>query len=267
MEDCDWSSVRCLSSTGEASNPEDMFYLSWLAGFKPIIEYCGGTEIGGAYISSSVVQPNVAGAFSTPAIGSRFIIAQHDEETTTSNQVTESDEGSLFLVPPTMGLSTTLLNRDHHATYYEGLPRGPAGEILRRHGDCFRRLRGDFGEFFAAGGRVDDTMNLGGIKVSSAAIEKVLDSLDAIQETAAIGVPAEDAGPDQLVVFAVLSDSNASSSNAGLLASMNRVIRAELNPLFKVADVIVIGSLPRTASNKVMRRKLRDQYRQTQRSS
>lgn len=110
-------------------------------------------------------------------------------------------------------------------------------------------------------------MNLGGIKVSSAAIEKVLDSLEAIQETAAIGVPAEDAGPDQLVVFAVLSDSNASSSNAGLLTSMNRVIRAELNPLFKVADVIVIGSLPRTASNKVMRRKLRDQYRQTQRSS
>ena len=68
MEDCDWSSVRCLSSTGEASNPEDMFYLSWLAGFKPIIEYCGGTEIGGAYISSSVVQPNVAGLFPRPRL-------------------------------------------------------------------------------------------------------------------------------------------------------------------------------------------------------
>jgi acetyl-CoA synthetase len=268
MEDCDWSAIRCLSSTGEASNPEDMSYLSWLSGCKPIIEYCGGTEIGGGYVSSTVVQPNVAGAFSTPTVGSQFLIAAPREEAGRfTGPIVESSEGPLLLIPPTMGLSTALLNRDHQATYFDGLPSGPQGETLRRHGDTFRRQRGDFGEFLFAGGRVDDTMNLGGIKTSSAEIEKVLRSVKTVSETAAIAVPAQDAGPDQLVVFAVLANDGTSSATEELKVSMNRAIRNELNPLFKVADVVITDALPRTASNKVMRRKLRDQYRRNLLSS
>jgi len=36
-----------------------------------------------------------------------------------------------------------------------------------------------------------------------------------------------------------------------------------LNPLFKLERVLLRDSLPRTASNKVMRRLLRDELRQT----
>ena len=36
MEVFDWSSIRCFSSTGEASNEKDMTYLSALAGFRPV---------------------------------------------------------------------------------------------------------------------------------------------------------------------------------------------------------------------------------------
>jgi len=39
-------------------------------------------------------------------------------------------------------------------------------------------------------------------------------------------------------------------------------IRKQLNPLFKVTDLVKIELLPRTASNKVMRRKLRNLYEQ-----
>ena len=38
------------------------------------------------------------------------------------------------------------------------------------------------------------------------------------------------------------------------------VVRKELNPLFKVSDLVKMDALPRTASNKVMRRKLRTDY-------
>jgi len=34
----------------------------------------------------------------------------------------------------------------------------------------------------------------------------------------------------------------------------------DLNPLFKVHEVVVVDALPRTASNKLMRRRLRDEY-------
>jgi len=47
MNGLDWSCVKVMSSTGECSNAEDMRWLMSLAGGKPVIEYCGGTEIGG----------------------------------------------------------------------------------------------------------------------------------------------------------------------------------------------------------------------------
>jgi acyl-coenzyme A synthetase/AMP-(fatty) acid ligase len=41
---------------------------------------------------------------------------------------------------------------------------------------------------------------------------------------------------------------------------MQTAIRAESNPLFRVHDVVAVAALPRTASAKVMRRALRDEY-------
>jgi acetyl-CoA synthetase len=39
---------------------------------------------------------------------------------------------------------------------------------------------------------------------------------------------------------------------------MQSAIKRDLNPLFKIQDLVLINALPRTASNKVMRRELRD---------
>lgn len=242
MEPFDWSSIKVFSSTGETSQPDDMKYLSELAGTKPIIEYCGGTEIGGGYITSTVVQPNVPSAFTTPSIGLDFLLLDENAQ--------PADEGEVFLVPPSIGLSNILLNRDHFETYYGGVEKGPNGECLRRHGDHFKKI----GDFFVAGGRTDDTMNLGGIKISSAELERVLNQTEGVQETAAIAV-ADRQGPDRLVVFAVLQK----DLNPDVLAKeMNQLLKVELNPLFKVSQVEIIEALPRTASNKVMRRKLRE---------
>lgn len=69
----------------------------------------------------------------------------------------------LALVPPMLGSSQQLLNRNHTATYYRDMPHDKAtGRVLRRHGDEVQRLPGGY---YRALGRCDDTMNLGGIKV------------------------------------------------------------------------------------------------------
>ena len=108
-------------------------------------------------------------------------------------------------------------------------------------------------------GRTDDTMNLGGIKVSSAEIERTLGSVSMIDETAAIAVPAPGGGPSRLVIYAVLLPEVAVGKEQ-LMAALQKTIKQDLNPLFKIYDVVVVDSLPRTASNKVMRRVLRDRY-------
>lgn len=246
-EGLDWSSIELFSSTGECSDASDMRWLMEQAGGRPIIEYCGGTEIGGGYIANVVALPCVAAEFNTPTLGLDMVILNEFGEI--------SNNGELFLIPPSIGCSTTLLNKDHHEAYYAGTPTGPKGELLRRHGDQMQQLPGGG---WRAMGRADDTMNLGGIKVSSAEIERVLQTVDGVSETAAIAV-APGGGPSQLVIYVVAEEGHA-QDKATMMASMQSAIRRELNPLFKIHDLAFIDGLPRTTSNKVMRRVLRDQF-------
>ncbi len=157
-------------------------------------------------------------------------------------------------MPPSIGLSQRLIGADHHEVYFSGCPRGPEGETLRRHGDAMTALRHGF---VKAGGRTDDTMNLGGIKVSSVELERVVNEHDPVYESAAIAVQGGEEGADRLVLYVVVAEN---PDIAVLRAELALLIADRLNPLFKVHDLVIVGELPRTASNKVMRRELRDDY-------
>lgn len=246
MQGLDWSSIKLFSSTGECSNAEDYLFLMSLAGYKPVIEYCGGTEIGGGYLTGTLLQAASPATFTTPSVGLSFYILDEDSK--------PADNGELFLVPPSIGLSQELLNKNHDEVYFFEAPKGPKGEVLRRHGDQVEKLSGGY---YRALGRADDTMNLGGIKISSAEIERTLNQVEGVLETAAIAVNPPGGGPSLLVVFTVIKGEAPKS----LRDDMQRMIREKLNPLFKIHDVVLIGSLPRTASNKIMRRTLRSQYK------
>ena len=251
MEGLDWRAIRAFSSTGEPSNGDDYLYLMALAGYRPVIEYCGGTEIGGAYVTGTVVQPSAPTACTTPALGIDFLLLDAAGK--------PAANGEVFLRPPSIGLSTTLLNQDHHAVYFDAAP-APAGTSapLRRHGDQLERLAGGG---YRIHGRVDDTMNLGGIKVSSAEIERVLNTVPGVKETAAVAVPPAAGGPGRLVIYAVPYPDAAELPAGELRARLQRALREQLNPLFRIHEAVPVTALPRTASNKTMRRVLRAGYR------
>ncbi|KAI3911137.1 hypothetical protein MKW92_005733 [Papaver armeniacum] len=198
----DWSAIRCFSSTGEASNADEYLWLMGRAQYKPVIEYCGGTEIGGGFVSGSLLQPQSLSAFSTPAMGCTLYILAEDGNPIPHNA---PGIGELALDPRMLGASNTLLNAQHYDVYFKGMPivNGKVSTFLI-----------SFAGYYKAHGRADDTMNLGGIKISSIEIERICNSVDdTILETAAIGVPT-----------------------------------------LEVSYVMPMAALPRTASNKVMRR-------------
>ena len=112
---------------------------------------------------------------------------------------------------------------------------------------------------FQALGRADDTMNLGGIKVGTAEIERVVAAIPGIVELAAIAVPTPGGGPSRLVIYAAPQPGTVVDSTA-TKQSMQQAIKQRLNPLFKIHEVVVVDQLPRTASNKIMRRHLRDDW-------
>ncbi|MEN8163378.1 MAG: AMP-binding protein, partial [Acidobacteriota bacterium] len=249
-DDADWTGIRVFSSTGEPSSREDYLWLMSQTGYRaPVIEYCGGTEIGGGYITGTVVQPCSPATFTTPALGLDFVALGDDGQ-----QVSEGDDGEIFLVPPSIGLSEALLNGNHDEVYHQDCPSGPNGEALRRHGDQLRRLpRG----FWRAQGRADDTMNLGGIKVSSKELERVIENHPAVFETAAVAVQPSGEGAEKLIVFVHPSHTTVPD---GLRGQLQKEITTHLNPLFRIEALVVTDDLPRTASGKLMRRVLRDRY-------
>ncbi|EXC25137.1 putative acyl-activating enzyme 17 [Morus notabilis] len=259
----DWSTIRCFGSTGEASNVDEYLWLMGRACYKPVIEYCGGTEIGGGFVTGSLLQAQALAAFSTPAMGCSLFILGSDGYPIPKNK---PGIGELALGPVMFGSSMTLLNADHYDVYFKGMPLWN-GKVLRRHGDMFEiTSRG----YYRAHGRADDTMNLGGIKVSSVEIERLCNEVDnSILETAAIGVPPPAGGPEQLVIAVVFKDpdSNITTDLNQLRMSLNSAVQKKLNPLFRVSRVVPLQSLPRTATNKVMRRILRQQFVQLDQTS
>jgi acetyl-CoA synthetase len=86
-----------------------------------------------------------------------------------------------------------------------------------------------------------------------------------VRETAAVAVSPpvtknkSGGGPSRLVIF-VVTDPDSDTDTKQLATDMQQAIRSRLNPLFKIHEVRIVDALPRTASNKVMRRELRAKY-------
>jgi acetyl-CoA synthetase len=241
MEGLDWSRITRFSSTAEPSTPEEMLYLMWLAGGKPIIEYCGGTEIGGAYIAGTMVQPCAPSTFTTPTLGLDFRILDDGKP---------ADRGEVFLVPPSIGLSNELLNYDHDEEYFAGVPGGPNGEVLRRHGDQIERLRGGL---YRHRGRIDDMINLNGVKTSAEEVRDVIRH-DAVFDAKPFAVDVDGSGQHVLVVYAVPKDPHDLESEelrGRLKREYHEAIKERLNPLLAhVHDVVLVPELPQAGPGK-----------------
>ncbi|CAN6476359.1 unnamed protein product [Victoria cruziana] len=255
MTGFDWSSIKVFGSTGESSNIDDDLWLSSQAYFRPIIECCGGTELASSYVQGSVLQPQALGAFSTPSMSTGFVILDDNGNPYLDDQPCVGEVG---LFPVYMGASDRLINADHDKVYFDGMPMYK-GMHLRRHGDIVQRT---VGGYYVVQGRADDTMNLGGIKVGAVEIERVCNSSDdSVLETAAVSIKHLNGGPEHLAVVVVPKEGSVPDPDL-LKAIFSRAIQKNLNPLFKVSFVKVVQEFPRTASNKILRRVLRDQMRQ-----
>ncbi|KAH7836660.1 hypothetical protein Vadar_004042 [Vaccinium darrowii] len=254
MEGLDWTKITSFASTGETSNVDDDLWLSSRAYYKPIVECCGGTELASSYIMGSVQQPQAFGAFSSASMSTSFVILDENGVPYPSGQACIGEVG---LFPRYMGATDRLLNADHEEVYFQGMPVYK-GMKLRRHGDIIKRTAGGY---FIVQGRADDTMNLGGIKTSSVEIERVCDRAhESVLETAAVSAAPPIGGPEQLAIFVVLKKGFTSEPER-LKKLFSRAIQIDLNPLFKVNFVKIVPEFPRTASNKLLRRVLRDQLK------
>ena len=73
----------------------------------------------------------------------------------------------------------------------------------------------------------------------------------------AVSVRDAGGGPERLVVFAV---TRGAADPGQLKPELDARLKRELNPLFRIHDLVVVDRLPYTASNKLLRRELRRGY-------
>ncbi len=252
----DLSKLRILGSSGEPWNTEPW---KWFAtyvgrGVAPIINYSGGTEIGGGIVGAFPTMPLVPNTFHGPIPGMIADIYDPHEPRPVRGVV-----GELVVLEPWPGMTQSFWGGDatthddarYLATYWERFPG------VWVHGDwCIAERVGD-DEFWFIRGRSDDTINVAGKRVGPAEFESAAVSHAAVKEAAAIAVPDAVKG-DVVVVLAVLRDraDETEATRAALFAIVDRMMGKSLRP----KAIYFVDDLPKTRNLKVMRRVARARF-------
>jgi benzoate-CoA ligase len=226
--------IRLAVSAGEAL-PASILE-RWRASVGvDILDGIGSTEMLHIYISnrSGNVRPGSSG---TPVPG--YGVELRDER---GGVVGDGEIGDLFVKGPTMALGYWNRRATNQATFH--------GEWMRT-GDKYRI---DDGTYVYCG-RSDDLLKVGGIYVSPMEVEDALLRHPAVAEAAVVGAPDADelVKPKAFVVAAT-----GQTPNDALAHTLIEHVRATLAPYKRPRWIEFVPSLPKTATGKIQRFKLR----------
>lgn len=141
------------------------------------------------------------------------------------------------------------------AGYWDGAGQPFDEDGWYRTGDIFQ-YAGERGEYLLYIDRAKDLISRGGMKISAAEVEGLLQSCPGVAEVAAIGVP--DAILGERLCAVVVPLAGASVTLDSLVAHM----RARQVASFKLPErLVLVDELPRNPSGKVLKRELREVYR------
>jgi len=238
----DLSSVRVIGSTGEPWDPDSY---EWLAStvfraLVPMINFSGGTEVGGSFLAPYPVEPIPSCSVGGPSLGMDVDIVDDKAQ-----PVSGSTVGELVCRQPWPAMTRSVWQDDQRymESYWSTFPG------LWRHGDFAHR---DPQGHWYISGRSDDVMNVAGKRLASAEVEEVLTSHADVAEAAAIGVPDAKKG-EAVWVFWV--------ARPGVTADASEELRAmvsdALGKSFAPSRVIRVPQLPKTMSGKIARRVVR----------
>jgi acetyl-CoA synthetase len=119
------------------------------------------------------------------------------------------------------------------------------------HGDW---ASADSEGFWFLHGRSDDTLNVAGKRIGPAEIESAAVAHPAVREAAAVGVPHEVKGETAWVFCCLLPGIEPSDE---LADEIGQTIANALGKAFAPGRVVLVDSLPKTRSAKIVRRAVR----------
>jgi len=241
----DMSHLRITAATGEPWTPEAWTWFRRHVGHDqvPLLNYSGGTEIGGGILAGTVLHGELEPcAFAGPIPGMGAIVV--DDE---GRQVQAGKVGELALSTPSIGLTRGFWRdpQRYLETYWEKIPG------LWVHGD-FASID-DRGAWFIHG-RSDDTIKIAGKRTGPAEVEAALLATGKIVEAAAVGVPDPVKGS---AVVCVCVPSRGVGQSPELVTELRQAVVDALGASFRPKQVLFASDLPKTRTMKIMRRLVR----------
>jgi benzoate-CoA ligase len=233
--DFDLSSVRHAVSAGEPL-PEALFHRFKQRFGVEILDSIGSTEVLHMFIANrpGAVKPGSSGQI-VPGYEARIV---------------DDDDRPV----PVGQLGNLLIRGDSTCAYYwnqhEKTKQTIQGEWIRT-GDKYTQ---DADGYYWYAGRTDDMLKPGGIFVSPVEIESALMNHDAVLECAVVGRDDAD-GLSKPYAFVVLRDG--ASGSPELAVALQQFVRERLPDYKRPRGVEFVTSLPKTATGKLQRYKLR----------
>ena len=245
----DLSSVHVLGSTGEPWDPESY---EWLArdvfgGRVPVINFSGGTEVGGSFLAPYPVEPIRSCSLGGPSLGMDVDVVD-DIGRSVRGQV-----GELVCRQPWPSMTRGIWKDDERylQAYWSRFPG------IWTHGD-FAMVDND-GQWFILG-RSDDVMNVAGKRLAPAEVESVMITHPRVAEAAAVGVPDPVKGETVWAFWVTRSEDGTEiddQTTDQVGADIAALVGHELGKPFTPSRVWRVAALPKTRSAKIMRRAIR----------
>lgn len=248
VQNYDLSSFRALFLAGEHSDPDTLHYCQ-----KALSKYGGSvadpvdhwwqTELGHPGVGNAIGlgrMPLRPGACTAPAPG--FEVRIVDDQ---GIDVPTGELGTMIIktpLPP--GTLTTLYNND----------QGYIDTYLKRYPGYYDT--GDAACMDEAGyirllGRSDDLINTAGHRLSTGALEEILQDHPDVAECAVI--PVKDKIKGEVPVGFVITNSDSTMDEAQLKRELIQSVRDSVGPVASFKKVAVVRALPKTRSGKILR--------------
>lgn len=235
--DYDLSSIRHCASAGE-SLPAPIF-LKWKEKFGlEILDGIGSTEVLHIFISNrpGAIKPGSTGQV-VPGYEAKILDAD-------GNRVPQGEVGTL------------MVKGDSIAAYYWNKHQKTKETFIGEWINTGDKYYQDEDGYFFYVGRGDDMIKAGGIWVSPVEVENALMAHPAVLECGVVGKPDSDGmyKPLAYVVFKQNVD-----SNDQLLEELKKFVKSNIAPYKYPRWVVPVEELPKTATGKIQRYKLRQQ--------
>ncbi|CAK4713027.1 hypothetical protein LEN26_002567 [Aphanomyces euteiches] len=249
----DLGHLRSLFVAGERGDPATIdFFMQKLK--VPVVDNWWQTEIGWPVCSQVMGMdqtnpdgsdhPGIKlGSASRPVPGFDVVLHNRDGPIEFPDEV---QEGSILIrLPLPPGCFTTLYNNEkdfvekYMAEYPGYYSTGDAGHI-------------DADNYVYIMSRTDDLINVAGHRLSTGAIEEVVQTIDSVAECAVVGVADKLKG--QVPIALVVLKSNATGSKDEVISEIVQKVRHDIGAFVCLKDIAIVEQLPKTRSGKIVRR-------------